>query len=184
MRKLFWFSAALFLMPAFWAEGQNLGRSVMSFNNAPSVPTVLPAVHQNPPIIVQVPRVSPSQAQAINSASTSRFLLFNNINRSALDSAVPAVPRTVQPIRPVNRLPLGTTVESADLTAANGYTVRQVRQVQQALRRLGYYSGAVDGSFGPNTQNAVETYQLRTGEPVTGTLTVGVLSRLGVSLDR
>ncbi|MBV8814185.1 MAG: peptidoglycan-binding protein [Verrucomicrobia bacterium] len=183
MRKLFWFSAALFLMPAFWAEGQNLGRSVMVFNSAPSV-HVQPAGHPNAPIIVQVPRVSPDQAQAIQSASTSRFLLFNNINRSALDSAVPVAPRTVQPMRPVNRLPLGTTVESADLTAANGYTVRQVRQVQQALRRLGYYSGAVDGSFGPNTQNAVETYQLRTGEPVTGTLTVGVLSRLGVNLDR
>jgi peptidoglycan hydrolase-like protein with peptidoglycan-binding domain len=76
---------------------------------------------------------------------------------------------------------LGTTVESADRTAVNGYSLGQVRQVQQALHRLGYYNGDVDGDFGPNTQNALERYQLSAGEPVTGTLTLGVLGRLGAS---
>ena len=63
--------------------------------------------------------------------------------------------------------------------AVNGYTVGQVRQVQQALHRLGYYNGSVDGDFGPNTQNALERYQMSAGEPVTGTLMLGVLGRLG-----
>jgi peptidoglycan hydrolase-like protein with peptidoglycan-binding domain len=76
---------------------------------------------------------------------------------------------------------LGTTVESIDRTTVNGYTVGQVRQVQQALHRLGYYNGDIDGDFGPITQNALERYQVSAGEPVTGTLTLGVLGRLGVS---
>ena len=76
---------------------------------------------------------------------------------------------------------MGTTVETMNRTAVNGYTVGQVRQVQQALHRLGYYSGSVDGDFGPNTQNALQRYQLSAGEPVTGTLTRGTLGRLGVS---
>jgi len=184
MKKLFWFSAVLLLTPALSAHGQTHGGPVMAFSSVPGVHIAQPTLHLNAPTVVEVPRVSAEQAQAINNASTGRFLFFNNINRSALDSAVPAPARTVEPVRRVNRLPLGTTVTSADLTAAHGYTVQQVRQVQQALRRLGFYSGSVDGSFGPSTQNAVESYQMRTGEPVTGTLTLGVLSRLGVNLNR
>jgi len=78
-------------------------------------------------------------------------------------------------------VPLGTTVEALDRTAVNGYTVGTVRQVQQALHRLGYYNGDVDGDFGSSTQNALERYQVGAGEPVTGTLNLSVLSRLGVS---
>jgi hypothetical protein len=179
MKKLFWFSAALLLTPALWAQGP-----AMVFSSVPSVHIVQPTIHLNAPTVLDVPRVIADQAQAINKAATCRFLYYNDVNLSALDAAAPAPARTVHPVRPVNRLPLGTTVASADLTAAHGYTVQQVRQVQQALRRLGYYSGSVDGSFGPSTQNAVESYQMKTGEPVTGTLTLGVLSRLGVSLNR
>jgi hypothetical protein len=184
MKKLFWFSAALILAPALSAQGQTHGGSVMAFSSAPSVHIAQPTIHLNAPTVVEIPRVSADQAQAINKAATGRFLYYNYVNHSALDDAAPAPARTVHPVRPFNRLPLGTTVASADLTAAHGYTVQQVRQVQQALSRLGYYSGSVDGSFGPSTQNAVESYQMRTGEPVTGTLTLGVLSRLGVSLNR
>jgi len=75
----------------------------------------------------------------------------------------------------------GSTVETATQTAVAGYSVPEVRQVQTALRRLGYYRGDVDGDFGANTQNALENYQVNTGEPVTGTLSQGVLSRLGVA---
>ena len=53
--------------------------------------------------------------------------------------------------------------------------------MQTALRRLGYYRSDVDGDFGENTQSAIEKYQLSAGEPVTGTLNQGVLSRLGVA---
>jgi hypothetical protein len=44
----------------------------------------------------------------------------------------------------------------------------EVRSVQVALRRLGIYSGQVDGILGPDTQRAVEDYQVENNLPVTG----------------
>lgn len=39
----------------------------------------------------------------------------------------------------------------------------QVSQLQQILKQFGYYPGPVDGVFGPQTKNAVNTFQSDTG---------------------
>lgn len=39
----------------------------------------------------------------------------------------------------------------------------QVSQLQQILKQFGYYPGPVDGVFGPQTKNAVNTFQTDTG---------------------
>ena len=44
----------------------------------------------------------------------------------------------------------------------------QTVQVQAALRKLGYYGGAVDGLMGPATQTAIRTFQIDHGLSVTG----------------
>ena len=44
----------------------------------------------------------------------------------------------------------------------------EIRSVQAALRRLGIYSGQVDGILGPDTQRALEDYQVENKLPVTG----------------
>ncbi len=44
----------------------------------------------------------------------------------------------------------------------------QVRQLQEKLSRLGYYSFPIDGSFGPITQRAVRDYQQKNGFKVNG----------------
>jgi hypothetical protein len=44
----------------------------------------------------------------------------------------------------------------------------EIRSVQAALQRLGVYSGQVDGILGPDTQRAVEDYQVENKLPVTG----------------
>jgi peptidoglycan hydrolase-like protein with peptidoglycan-binding domain len=44
----------------------------------------------------------------------------------------------------------------------------EIRAVQAALRRLGIYSGQVDGILGADTQRAVEDYQVENKLPVTG----------------
>jgi Putative peptidoglycan binding domain len=44
----------------------------------------------------------------------------------------------------------------------------EIRSVQAALRRLGIYSGQVDGILGPDTRQAVEDYQVENKLPVTG----------------
>jgi murein L,D-transpeptidase YcbB/YkuD len=56
-----------------------------------------------------------------------------------------------------------------------------VRSAQQALNDRGYDVGAVDGVYGPNTQDAVVRFQQAQGLSQTGTLDAPTLSALGVS---
>jgi len=44
----------------------------------------------------------------------------------------------------------------------------QTVQIQAALRKLGYYTGSVDGLMGPATQTAIRTFQIDHGLSVTG----------------
>lgn len=48
------------------------------------------------------------------------------------------------------------------------FSDNQVRSVQAALRRLGVYSGQVDGILGPDTRRAISDYQGKNKQPVTG----------------
>ena len=47
------------------------------------------------------------------------------------------------------------------------FSDNEIRSVQAALRRLGIYSGQVDGILGPETQRAVKDYQIKNKLPVT-----------------
>src|SRR5579875_3511843 len=58
------------------------------------------------------------------------------------------------------------------------YSVLDRRRVQAALHLLGYYGGAVDGIFGPQTRAAIRRYQHDAGVPQTGTLTPQQAARL------
>jgi hypothetical protein len=48
------------------------------------------------------------------------------------------------------------------------FSDNEIRSVQAALRRMGTYAGQVDGILGPDTQRAIEEYQVRNKRPVTG----------------
>jgi peptidoglycan hydrolase-like protein with peptidoglycan-binding domain len=45
------------------------------------------------------------------------------------------------------------------------------RQIQEALRRLDYYRGPVDGVLGRGTRAAIRRFQQRIGAQTTGRLT-------------
>ena len=45
----------------------------------------------------------------------------------------------------------------------NGSQGEKVRKLQERLQELGYYSGEVDGQFGPGTREAVVTFQKMNG---------------------
>ena len=62
----------------------------------------------------------------------------------------------------------------------NGNPDSSVSQVQAALAREGYYRGAIDGSFGPATRNALRRYQQNHGLDVTGRIDRPVLEALGL----
>jgi hypothetical protein len=58
-------------------------------------------------------------------------------------------------------------------------TTAQCKDLQQALTRLGFYHGTIDGKLGRVARNAVHAYQLSVGmQPADGLATKAVLDRL------
>lgn len=74
------------------------------------------------------------------------------------------------------------TSSSAASTPAvsSRYDPALVRSVQQALNNRGYNAGAVDGQWGPATEDAVRRFQQVAGLPVSGELERPTLAALGV----
>ena len=60
------------------------------------------------------------------------------------------------------------------------FSDNEIRSVQSALRRMGIYSGQVDGILGPDTQRAIEAYQVQTKRPVTGQPDQSMNAALGI----
>lgn len=52
--------------------------------------------------------------------------------------------------------------------------------VQRALKRRGYYSGAVDGDIGPRSRAAIREYQADHGLPISGRVDGSLLRSLGI----
>ncbi len=53
-------------------------------------------------------------------------------------------------------------------------------RVQQALTRLGYYQGSIDGRFGPQSMRAMNNYQQSQGQQITSAITALLLRSLGL----
>ena len=76
---------------------------------------------------------------------------------------------------------LPTTVYAAVLKQGNSGT--NVKTLQQKLKNWGYYSGAVDGVFGPKTKAAVILFQKRNGLVADGIVGAKTLAALGMSIS-
>ncbi|MEM8731533.1 MAG: peptidoglycan-binding domain-containing protein [Pseudomonadota bacterium] len=83
-------------------------------------------------------------------------------------------PSTVSPA-PATRPPANTTAKAAVKPAAkapSGIPATQTgRQVQTALAFFGFPVGTIDGKVGPQTRQAISSYQAYLGYPQTGQLT-------------
>lgn len=73
--------------------------------------------------------------------------------------------------------PAATAVSETVKQGSSGATVKQV---QQKLKDLGYYNGAVDGVFGENTKSAVIKFQKAKGLTADGVAGSATLSALGI----
>jgi peptidoglycan hydrolase-like protein with peptidoglycan-binding domain len=64
-------------------------------------------------------------------------------------------------------------------------TLRQssVRTIQERLRNLGFYRGAVDGVWGQTTQRAIEQFQQNRGLQPNGQLTPATVTAMGLAPD-
>jgi hypothetical protein len=57
----------------------------------------------------------------------------------------------------------GSVYSTPAAQAFNRYSAAERRAIQRSLRAYGYYSGGIDGAFGPGTYNAVLAYARDTG---------------------
>ncbi len=79
---------------------------------------------------------------------------------------------------------LGITLSSAARTGGitSGKTPDNVRAVQNALKKLGYFTSTVDGVWGRRTMCAVMAFQSDRGLAVDGVVGAGTLRALGITL--
>jgi len=70
---------------------------------------------------------------------------------------------------------------NSDGTCAQGNSGSAVKKVQQRLKKLGYYSGTVDGDYGNGTVKAVKAFQKRNGLTVNGKVNSKTLAKLNSS---
>lgn len=70
---------------------------------------------------------------------------------------------------------------SSDGTCAPGDSGSAVKKVQQRLKKLGYYSGSVDGDYGNGTKTAVTKFQKRNGLTANGKVNSKTLAKLNSS---
>jgi len=79
---------------------------------------------------------------------------------------VAPAPAPVYPA-PVYSDPAPATYSSVHATPAarafNSYSREERKAIQRGLRHAGYYSGGIDGVFGPGTYNAVTAYARASG---------------------
>lgn len=87
-----------------------------------------------------------------------------------------------------NKCPVGTPVNIYGKvrkirTLKRGYKGNDVRDVQQMLRDLGYYTAKVDGYFGPTTASAVISFKRARGMKATGIVTRANLKAIQIAHD-
>ena len=70
---------------------------------------------------------------------------------------------------------------NSDGTCAPGDKGSTVRKVQERLKRLGYYTGRIDGDYGNGTKTAVINFQRRNGLSTTGRVNSRTLAKLNSS---
>lgn len=74
-----------------------------------------------------------------------------------------------------------TSVKRAEnVKVATVATTNQIISVQQRLKEMGYYNGAVDGIYGEGTRQAVLKFQYDYGIPQTGNIGERTLEMLGL----
>ena len=82
-------------------------------------------------------------------------------------------------------LPSGHSVsQMQDIeTVEVALTTSQVKTVQTKLKRWGYYTGVVDGVYGPKTKSAVISFQKKNGLTADGVVGAKTAAALGMSLS-
>ena len=71
---------------------------------------------------------------------------------------------------------------SSELVAEAALSTSEIQTVQTKLKRWGYYTGSVDGIYGPKTTSAVKSFQKKNGLTVDGIVGSKTAAALGMTL--
>ena len=71
--------------------------------------------------------------------------------------------------------------KSIEALSKYGSSGNEVRQIQEKLKRWGYYTGNVDGIYGSKTVSAVKAFQRKNGLTVDGVAGPKTLSAMGIN---
>ena len=71
----------------------------------------------------------------------------------------------------------------SEMLIAQALTKSETKTVQTKLKRWGYYTGSIDGIFGPQTKKAVRYFQSRNGLAVDGIVGPKTAAALGMKLS-
>lgn len=66
-------------------------------------------------------------------------------------------------------------------TSRRGSSGSEVRQIQEKLKRWGYYNGSVDGVYGSKTEAAVKSFQRKNGLTADGIAGKKTLAAMGIN---
>jgi len=99
---------------------------------------------------------------------------------AALAAAPPPPPPVAAPAPPVAAPapPPQPPKQQTVMVDEDHMTEGDRRQVQTVLANIGYYSGRIDGTFGPETRAAIRRYQFEIKAELTGRLTAEQATRL------
>lgn len=168
----------VFGLEAFIATGL-MAQSTVHLNS-PSHYTVY-----NPPLGVTGLPTGPSRIPYPLTSTPANDAFVRNKAWEAYNANLHQIPTTTNP----NRLAARENLLDQDRFIQRPNSVQrynfqfsdnEIRSVQAALRRMGMYSGQVDGILGPDTQRAIEEYQVRTKRPVTGQPDQSLNAALGI----
>ncbi|MGV8833523.1 MAG: peptidoglycan-binding protein [Devosia sp.] len=112
---------------------------------------------------------------------------FSSAETSSLATVAPAAPSVLPPL-PTERAAIAAPQVSNDTTGSVSAPVqdipaapvgnREAFAVQKRLTELGFFSGTVDGFYGPMTANAIRAFEERNGFEPTGALTPAVVDAI------
>ena len=159
------------------------GTSVSADSTAPSLATPTPSSAPPAPMAAapsakpapmppEQPAPPPAPTAAGPSAPSETALPTTPPAPPAPTVAAPSVPPPATPSTAAAAPPPGALPTEDEMSAADR------RQVQEALHRLDYYKGPLDGTFGPLTRAAIRRFQQGIGSEETGRLTADQANRL------
>jgi hypothetical protein len=171
-----------------------IGQTAAHFAQAPVGRVEVPRFHLTPPAQLRVGssnfRIAgfpggPTQLPYPLVSTPANDALARNNAWAAYEANLRHIPTAENPnhlAASQNLLDQGRFIEMPQSTGRYNFQFsdNEIRSVQAALRRLGIYSGEVDGILGPDTQRAVEDYQVENKLPVTGQPNQSLNALLGI----